>query len=136
MKKVFLILVITSLIVITGCTVSLHTETTLSATTIKSEVETFQGMIKARLDRIATTTETQLYLNDFINLKEGLWQVNYDRNLEAYHILANGVNNDLQSPYYQPFWDETTWIMLPSGIIVALGNAQKFEAALQSLIGK
>jgi hypothetical protein len=136
MKKAFLILTTISLIIITSCSVSPHTKRTLSTSTIKSEVETFLSMIEARLGRIATTTETQLYLDDFIDLKEGLWQVDYDRSLEAYHISANGVNKDLQSSYYQPFWDETRWVMLPSGIIVALGNAQKLEADLQSLVGE
>lgn len=90
--------------------------------------------IETRLDAMATNSEAQRYLSDFMDLTEGFWEPRYIEQYKQYYITAKALRDiPPNTYYYQSYWSEAMWVLDSGGHISPDANARRLEADLQKL---
>lgn len=90
--------------------------------------------IETRLDAMATNSEAQRYLADFMDLTEGMWQIDYVREYQSYYVRVQELtDSDPNTYYYKAYWRDITWTLDSNRRVSPDSNARRVEADLQRL---
>jgi len=90
--------------------------------------------IETRLDGMATNGEAQRYLADFMDLTEGMWEIDYVQEYKGYYVkIEQLTSSNPKTYYYKPYWRDAMWYLDSNGHVSPDANARRIEADLLEL---
>ena len=131
MKKLVIVLILITLLMSIAC--SKTTEPGSEPTSELALHEAYKA-IETRLDGMATNSEAKRYLADFVDLTDGMWQINYVQEYKGYYVRIQQLRDSNPHTYYhKSYWSDVLWYLDSSGHISPDANARRIEADLLEL---
>lgn len=133
-KQVFVMLISIFIVITMGLTACARPATPTPAPEGELALHKAYKAIETRLDAMATNSEAQRYLADFMELTEGMWQIDYIREYQSYYVRVQELTDSAPNTYYyKPFWRDVTWTFDNNGSVSPNHSARRVEVDLQRL---